>query len=170
MIEETGDLLSVTRGIIVHGCNAQGVMGSGVAKAVRERYPVAYEAYMQAHRTKGLRVGQVVWATLSKEEPRLALANAITQKFYGRDPNRVYVDYDGIFEAMTTIGNIARRHDLPVHYPKIGAGLGNGDWTRISAILDLALKDVSHTLWIPEWERAPTEPKPATSRRTVRPG
>lgn len=27
--EHKGDLLSVTEGIIVHGCNAQGVMGSG---------------------------------------------------------------------------------------------------------------------------------------------
>ena len=30
-----GDLLSVTKGIIAHGCNAQGVMGSGVALQIK---------------------------------------------------------------------------------------------------------------------------------------
>lgn len=165
MIEQTGDLLAVNRGIIVHGCNAQGVMGSGVAKAIRDRYPFAYDLYRAAYEKKGLRVGQVVWATVSKDEPRLAIANAITQEFYGRDPARRYVDYDGVRAAFHVVGDIARKHQLPVHYPKIGAGLGNGDWNLIEEIIDTALVGVEHTLWIPEWERHPTPP-----RRSQRPG
>ena len=40
-----GDICSVNSGIIVHGCNAQGVMGSGVAKAIRLKYPQVFEDY-----------------------------------------------------------------------------------------------------------------------------
>ena len=44
---ENGDLFgSVEHGLIVHGCNALGVMGSGFAKLVRDKCSVAYQAYM----------------------------------------------------------------------------------------------------------------------------
>ena len=33
-----GNILDA-KGIIMHGCNAQGVMGSGLAKDIRERWP-----------------------------------------------------------------------------------------------------------------------------------
>ena len=38
-----GDILSVANGIIVHQVNAQGVMGSGLAKQIREKYPMAFD-------------------------------------------------------------------------------------------------------------------------------
>ena len=45
----TGDLLEAAEPVIVHGCNAQGSMGAGVARAIRDRYPAAYAAYRAAH-------------------------------------------------------------------------------------------------------------------------
>lgn len=40
MIEyRKGNLLDITSGVIVHGCNMRGVMGSGVALAIRNKYP-----------------------------------------------------------------------------------------------------------------------------------
>lgn len=48
MIEyKKGNLLDVTKGIIMHGCNCQGVMGSGVALAVKRKYPLAFDRYSQ---------------------------------------------------------------------------------------------------------------------------
>ncbi len=38
-----GDLFATDIKTIVHGCNAQGVMGSGVAKSIRENFPKAYD-------------------------------------------------------------------------------------------------------------------------------
>ena len=32
------DLLDIEQGMIVHGCNAQGVMGAGVADQIRRKY------------------------------------------------------------------------------------------------------------------------------------
>lgn len=153
MIESVGNLLAVKHGIVVHGCNAQGVMGSGVAKEVREVYPGAYEAYRNAYEKhlketgQALQLGRVVWYTVSKEEPKLAIANAITQQFYGRDPKVRYVSYEAIETAFRRIGAIAREHNLPVHYPMIGAGLANGDWGTIADIIDRELEGVEHTVW-----------------------
>ena len=40
------NITEVTQGVIVHGCNAQGVMGSGVAKQLRAKYPEIYVDYL----------------------------------------------------------------------------------------------------------------------------
>lgn len=152
MAHRSGNLLSVEEGIIVHGCNAQGVMGSGVAAAVRETYPQAYEAYRalyQKARDQGLKdlpLGKIAWFRVS-ESPKLAIANAITQQYYGRDSNVRYVSYEAIEEAFGRIAKVAREHQLPVHYPLIGAGLANGDWSIIADIIDKQLEGVQHTLW-----------------------
>lgn len=148
-----GNLVHATEGIIVHGCNAQGKMASGVAKDIRETFPNAYEAYMKRYQEKGLKVGDVVWARIPSEKP-LAIANAITQEFYGRDKSIRYVDYDGLREAFKKIGDVARKHNLPVYYPMIGAGLANGDWGIISEIIEQELQGVDHTFY----EFAPQEP------------
>ncbi len=152
MAHQSGNLLSVTEGIIVHGCNAQGVMGSGVAAAVREQYPGAYEAYRALYEKakqaglKDLPLGRIAWFRVS-ESPKLAIANAITQRFYGRDSSVRYVSYEAIEEAFGRIAKVAREHDLQVHYPLIGAGLANGDWNTIADIIDRQLAGVRHTLW-----------------------
>lgn len=36
--EHEGNLLHRERGILVHGCNAQGIMGAGIARVIKERH------------------------------------------------------------------------------------------------------------------------------------
>ena len=161
MNEREGSLLDVTHGLIVHGCNAQGVMGSGVAKAVRDRYPQAFSDYRAAFDAGGLSLGQVVWTVVNPNPAsRLAIANGITQRFYGRDPSVRYVDEAAVQTVFETVGAIARTHGLTVHYPKIGAGLGNGDWSRLYPIIQRALEGVDHTLWVPAPPLPKARPKP----------
>src|SRR5690606_34929648 len=85
-----GDLLKTPARFILHGCNAQGVMGAGVAAAIRDRYPAAYAAYRKRFETVGLRVGDTIWVACGDR----VIINAITQERYGR--SGVFVDYDAI--------------------------------------------------------------------------
>jgi len=41
----TGNVLDSNADVIIHQVNCQGVMGSGVAKQVKDRYPAVYEMY-----------------------------------------------------------------------------------------------------------------------------
>lgn len=158
MNTETGDLLGVTEGILVHGCNAQGKMGSGVAKAIRARYPEAYRRYMEAYADpRGLVLGRVVWAKV-QDDPLLAVANGITQEFYGNVPGVCHVSYAAIREVFRKVGDVARSRGLAVHYPMIGAGLGGGDWDVIRPIIEEELAGVDHRLWVPG--RRPGSPSP----------
>lgn len=126
-----GDLLSVKSGIIVHGCNAQGVFGSGCALAVKQKYPEAYKKYAQDIRD-GMHLGGVSWYI---DPTGLQIGSAITQEFYGRDSNIRYVSYDAIEKAMHNVFFAAKWKNVSVAIPYIGSGLGNGSWSVISAII-----------------------------------
>lgn len=163
--EKQGDLLSVTSGILVHGCNCQGVMGSGIAKHVRSKWSDVYTAYT-SHRAKvGLELGDIVavgsqklfgdkqlarhlHAVTPQLPDEVVVVNAMTQFYYGADPGVVYVDYDAVFAAFARIRILARDSKLSVHFPLIGCGLANGDWNIVSKLIEQALgPDVEATLW-----------------------
>lgn len=137
-----GDLLSVTRGIIVHGCNAQGFMGGGVAALIKKKWPQAFEEYRIVYKHCGLELGQVIFVEV---EPSLIVANMITQEGCtgGVDTN-----YEAVLNGFNMVSIVAKQCDLPIHYPKIGAGIGGGDWRIISNIITHELDGVDHTLWV----------------------
>lgn len=140
MIEyKKGDLLAVTSGFILHGCNALGVMGSGVAKAIRAKYPNVYESYRSVYEMGGLQLGYVDWAAAA---PGLFIANCITQENFGRDGKR-YVNYSALARCFHEVVTDALEHkqkfpkvDTTLHFPKIGAGLGGGDWAIIEQLIN----------------------------------
>lgn len=134
-----GDLLTVQHGIIAHGCNAQGVMGSGVAKAVRAKYPDAYLEYKifcEKEADKSRLVGQTSWYHPNRH---LFIANCITQNFFGGD-GALYLDYEGLEKCMVHLSYV--NAGLPIHMPKIGCGLGGGDWQVVSKIIEKSIRSV----------------------------
>jgi O-acetyl-ADP-ribose deacetylase (regulator of RNase III) len=63
----SGNLLDVNDGIIVHGCNCQGVWGSGVAKQMKEKYPEAFTKYQSDLKNLGsTALGRIsVWGSMN---------------------------------------------------------------------------------------------------------
>lgn len=138
-----GDLFATNVKTIVHGCNAQGVMGSGVAKIVRERFPEAYGRYIQEGRNGHLMLGDIIPVPCGdrKNQPDnfKLIVNAITQEYYGSDGKR-YVSYDAVANAMDKISKMSEIYGIKeIAMPMIGAGLGGGDWNVISAIIENTL-------------------------------
>lgn len=131
--------------IIAHGCNAQGVMGSGFAKAIRDMYPEAFEVYHTTYKHHGLALGEVI--PCGNRESRI-IANCITQEYYGRDPDSVYVSYDAVVLSMKIVARHSARLKLPVYLPFIGGGLANGNRNILMAIFEETFKDVEAYLVI----------------------
>lgn len=152
-----GNILEeVKTGIIVHGCNAQGVMGSGIAKQVKEKWPecfITYRDQLRHAKEAGTNPLGLVFAWPTPDPNGPMIANAITQDGFGKDGKR-YVSYSAIQAAFKTIAMAASAtpHGIDVHYPLIGAGLGGGDWSIISDIISNTLDraGVEHFLWILE--------------------
>jgi O-acetyl-ADP-ribose deacetylase (regulator of RNase III) len=89
----TGDLMTCSEEYLVHGCNAQGVMGSGVARLIRDKWPKAFRYYRDAYDRGDLKLGTTVWVNVRDK----VVINAITQDRYGTD--RVHVDYEAGIRA-----------------------------------------------------------------------
>lgn len=141
-----GDLFDTDCCIIAHGCNAQGVMGSGVARIVRDWYPEAYEDYRRIADSEGLQLGRV-YVTMSKTK---LIANMITQDRFGADGKR-YVSYDAVAMACESLDKLATKLKIDrVAMPQIGAGLGGGDWKVIEAIIQASFKHTQPVVYLLE--------------------
>lgn len=140
-----GDLFKTEINCIVHGCNAQGVMGKGVAKLVRELYPKAYEEYYKLWlRNRALIPGTVQFVNCGNK----IIANAITQKYYAKsytDTHR-YVSYDAVADCMKILN--AELAGGQVAMPKVGSQLGGGNWDIISSIIETELTQVTPVVYI----------------------
>ena len=144
------NICKVTSGVIVHGCNAQGAMGSGVAKQLRAKYPEIFYDYVEnlaVYRVQSITaLGQVVFVKVS---PTLTIANAITQEFYGRE-DWVYLNYTALSIALNRVATKYPK-DTPIHLPYlIGAGLAGGDPETILEIISDVFKE--HTVYFHHWK------------------
>lgn len=131
-----GNLLEVQAGFIIHGCNAQGVMGSGVARGIKAVFPAAYNVYRDAFETGKLKLGTL---TLAHVTPSVFIINAVTQDSFGAG---LQVDYQAIYVVFAKAREIMNLFDpaeeLPICFPLIGAGRGGGDWAIISTMIETA--------------------------------
>ena len=130
-----GDIFQSDHRFILHGCNARGVMNAGFAKLVRDKHPFAYDNYMAAYKSRGLKLGEIIIVRCKGR----VIVHAITQQNYGRDNIR-YVSYDAIAAAMAAVEEHLYGNSIAM--PMIGCGLGGGDWNVISSIIESELKSV----------------------------
>ena len=123
------DIFTCEENIIVHQTNCLGVMGSGIAKTVKEKYPEVFKGY--EHYCKTNTAENILGTALICEaNDGKYIANAFGQLNYGTD--KQYTDYDALKHALTEIKDFAKEKELSVAIPyKIGCGLAGGDWNTV---------------------------------------
>src|SRR6185295_4231933 len=130
------DILTVERGIILHGCNAQIVMGSGVALALKQKYPVIYEDYKQEcleHKNDFERLGL---CCVSSINDGLTIISIISQLYYGGDGQR-YSDYCAINEAFSNIRSSFPSSKKEFYLPYlVFSDRGGADWNIVFRMID----------------------------------
>lgn len=138
----SGNLLHLaeqgTFDVIIHGCNCQCAMGAGIAKSIKEFYPQAYVADQSTEKGSLSKLGDYSKADTGK----FIIVNAYTQ--FDWRGNGVKVDYNAVRSVFKKI-----RKDFSgkkIGYPKIGAGLANGNWDLIQQIITEELAGEDHTL------------------------
>lgn len=149
-----GSLLDINDGYIIHGCNAQGVMGSGVARLIKYNYYGAYCVYKRQHENFIDGIGKSpVGVNSYYKEGGIIIVNAITQEFCGNDGKR-YTDYFAVRECFCKLnkfimGQVIDDIERKVNFPLIGCGLGGGDWSVIEKIIDEELDEsIEKNLWV----------------------
>lgn len=130
--------------VIVHGCNCFHMMGSGIAKSIRAAFPEAFAADLETIRGYEGKLGHLSSSLVKRNGHHFVVVNAYTQFNGGAN-----VDYDAVRSAMNDVKKCFAGQRIG--YPKIGAGIGGGDWGILSRIIDGALAGEDHTLveWVP---------------------
>ena len=125
--------------ILIHGCNCFCVMGAGVALKVKQNYPRAYQVDQDTVSGQPSKLGDYSWSMQNHiyyPHITIIVINAYTQ--FGYSNKSQSVDYDAIRTVMSSINQ--NFPDESISMPKIGAGLGGGDWDKISNIINSVFK------------------------------
>ncbi len=141
-----GDLINLALAghldVIVHGCNCFCSMGAGIAQTIQQEFPEALAADMQTTSGDKEKLGNFSSATVTRFGHTITIINGYTQfAYHGR---QVLVDYKAITRLFARLKKTYPGKRFG--YPKIGAGLAGGNWTKISEIINRELHDEDHTL------------------------
>ena len=127
------DILTINEGLIAHQCNCKGVMGAGLAKGIRDRYPSVYRYYRETYLTCGLNLG---YTQILRVNTYLYVANLMAQDTYGRD--KQYTDYSALSQCLNYVHQFALENKgINVYLPYgIGCGLAGGDWSVVKGLIE----------------------------------
>ena len=147
-----GNIFDCKENIICHQVNMYKKMASGIAKQIRERYPVVYKKYLEHDG----RLGEVKLYDVSQScyNRFKFIANFYSQDTYGYD-GKLYTNYNAIRQCFKIINQLGKQQyqyqyiekfSLAIPY-KIGCGLGGGDWDIVSQIIIEELTDIDYTIY-----------------------
>lgn len=119
--------------IICHQVNCRAAMGAGLARQIRDKWPVVFDEYVKVCSPKKLGDFQVV-----RVAPHLYVANLFGQDGYGRDKR--YTNYAALTAALFRAMKENPRATFRIPYG-LGCGLAGGDW---ETVLDI-IKEISDT-------------------------
>ena len=154
-----GDLLKSHCNIICHQVNCQGVMGSGIAKQIREKFPKCYDNYKDFLSSYGSyeSLGSVCFSIM--DTSTRFIANMFSQYDYlprGKNHTNYEAFRSCIREIKAFVLGMASGMELPtwlysIGFPyKIGCGLGGGNWEIIAKIIEEEFSSPKYSVEI--WE------------------
>lgn len=113
--------------VVIQGCNCFNTMGGGIAREIRERYPMAAQADAVTIRGDYMKLG--TWTY--HKEPKFTIINAYTQYNMSQGTDVFeYTAFQLILEKLVRLGAV--RFGLPY----IGMGLAGGDRTIIIPMIE----------------------------------
>lgn len=126
-----GDIFTTKMPAIGHGVNLQGDMGSGIAKTVREKFPLVNEIYVDACKNKVLEPGDCLPIRAHADSESLWILNLVSQIYGGANAKYTY-----LAESVRKAFAWTQAHDYTgLALPRIGAGVGGLQWEFVLEIL-----------------------------------
>lgn len=153
------DILNCTENIICQQVNCKGVMGAGLAKQIKNKYPKVYydykrilnwskKEYERGYAKNKYPLGAVQFIRV---EDNKVVANIFGQLNYGRDKR--YTNYEalqkgfyGVLEAVTWDNSKMKGYSIAIPYG-IGCSLAGGDWNVVYKIIEKVFNDYDITIY-----------------------
>ena len=133
-----GDLLQSNLPLIAHQTNCLGVMGAGIAKAIKNKWSIVYTQYVDKCRhynySKDL-LGKCQ-VCVTEDKPIKFVANLFGEYSFTESvapfENR-HTDYDALKKSLLHLKAICENTEITeIGIPyKLGCGLAGGDWNGV---------------------------------------
>ena len=146
IIHKKCDIFESGADIICHQVNCQGVMGSGIAKQVRDKYPKVYEEYKKMcdeykncpRELLGQAQAVVTWEEYNTSFG--GIVNLFAQENYGRG-GKCYTDYEALRKCLKDVSLctvVGAKIAIPY---RLGCCRGGGDWDVVYQIIEEVFDD-----------------------------
>lgn len=136
--------------LIAHICNDIGAWGSGFVMALSRRDREPELCYRQWHEGSGpvtdvpFELGRIQltrfnpWPEqISNSQSNVYVINMIAQRGVRHDATAPpAVDYEALGTCLDRLSEVAVHDHASIHMPRIGCGLGGGDWNVVSRLID----------------------------------
>jgi O-acetyl-ADP-ribose deacetylase (regulator of RNase III) len=145
MIEyTTGDILEAQVDAIVNPVNCVGVMGAGLAKQFRERYPEMFERYKRWCNKGLIELGVYMLYVTEEDRPKSGYPKFIVcfpTKNHWADVSKLE-DIEACLDDLQDWVEV-RQHSFDeinriksIAFPALGCGLGGLDWKDVKPLID----------------------------------
>lgn len=131
--------------IIAHIVNSSGGWGAGFVVPLGAKYPYAESSYRQWHKgvTQGSLLNEFPEFDLGSTqfitvESSVIVANMCAQDGYQSKTVPVPLSYAALCICLVDVFIQASKLNASVHMPRIGCGLGGGNWVKVLECLDAA--------------------------------
>ena len=157
-----GNILDSGADIICHQVNCQGAMNSGVAKAIRQKWPKVYTEYKAKcdyeeatiNDLYGQYENPIDWSECLLGDIQVVLVdenkaviNMFAQQYYGYDQKR-YTSYDAFWYCLGRIKRIINPEKTIAFPARIGCVRGGANWNVILTMIEEVLgADYNVEIW-----------------------
>jgi hypothetical protein len=145
------DVTTVESGVVLHQVNCLGVMGSGVALAIKNKWPKVYQRYVELHDQYSSQQWRLLgMAQRVKADRDVAVVNLFGQ--YDCGSGQRFTEYGSLGTALNEfssglweIGH--ETEDIYIPY-KMGCDRGGGDWNIVYDMIETLLDNDERTIYI----------------------
>lgn len=138
-VYRTGNIFESDCEVITVTVNCVGIMGAGIAKQCRLKYPKTFEQYRRKCKAGEYHPGQPV---LTNYERKILLAPT---KAHWRNDSK----YEWVEEILKRIAKNAHRFES-IAIPPLGCGHGNLDWKRVRSMIQIQLGHLTQRIEVYE--------------------
>lgn len=142
---------------VTNTVNTVGVMGKGLASAMKKRYPEMFHEYVRLCDEHKVRIGRLwLWKTATQW-----VLNFPTKRNW-RNPSKLSYIESGLRKF---VAEYERRGIWEIAFPRLGCGNGNLDWDDVRPLMETYLANLPIPVYIHDYEVDIGKPEHLESRR-----
>lgn len=146
ILETEGDILLSKAHYIAHGIAPQDHFDTGLALALRERWPSMVRDYRHAMHANQLQAGAIwAWAGVDADGGTRGIVNLLTQDMLGTGPAAKpgKATHENVGHALKALAKFVRDEKVKsLALPRLATGVGGLEWSNVRPLVHQYLGDL----------------------------